>query len=108
MIDRIIAVLSSLPPWAVLGAVFLLPAVEAALFVGLVVPGETAVIVGGVLAHEGRVSLGTGCSSGYLNASSGPTMSAVRSRCSSGGAPLPSRWVAGSPHCAPSCRAWRG
>lgn len=57
MIDRILQVLTSLPAWVVLGAVFLLPAAEAALFIGLVVPGETAVIVGGVLAHEGRVSL---------------------------------------------------
>ncbi len=30
---------------------------EAALFVGFVLPGETAVLLGGVLAHEHRVSL---------------------------------------------------
>ena len=30
---------------------------EAALFVGFVLPGETAVILGGVLAHQHKVSL---------------------------------------------------
>jgi membrane-associated protein len=30
---------------------------EAALFLGFVIPGETAIVVGGVLAHQGRVSL---------------------------------------------------
>ena len=57
MIDKILQVLTFLPPWRLLGAVFLLPGAEAALFIGLVVPGETAVIIGGVVAHEGRVSL---------------------------------------------------
>jgi membrane protein DedA with SNARE-associated domain len=43
-------------PWAyvVVGVLTLL---EAAAFVGLVVPGETAVLLGGVLAYQGRVSL---------------------------------------------------
>lgn len=37
--------------------VFALPAAEASLFVGFVFPGEVAVILGGVLAHEGRIPL---------------------------------------------------
>jgi membrane protein DedA with SNARE-associated domain len=37
--------------------VFLVPALEASLFVGFVLPGETAVIVGGVLASRHHVSL---------------------------------------------------
>jgi membrane protein DedA with SNARE-associated domain len=43
-------------PWAyvVVGVLTLL---EAAAFVGLVVPGETALLLGGVLAFQGRVSL---------------------------------------------------
>lgn len=49
--------LAALPPWLVLLLVFLLPAVEAALFVGLVVPGETAVLIGGVVAHAGGLPL---------------------------------------------------
>ena len=37
--------------------VFLLPALEASIFVGFVFPGETAVILGGVLAFEHRITL---------------------------------------------------
>src|SRR5262245_47701589 len=43
-------------PWAyvVLG---LLAAAESAAFVGLAIPGETAMLLGGFLAYQGRVSL---------------------------------------------------
>lgn len=50
--------LASLPAWLLLALVFLLPALEASLLVGLVVPGETAIILGGVVAHQGRLTLG--------------------------------------------------
>lgn len=53
LVDAIVA----LPPWLVLVLVFALPALEASAFVGLVVPGETAVIVGGVVAHGGGLAL---------------------------------------------------
>lgn len=49
--------LAQLPAWLVLTAVFLLPALEASTFLGLVVPGETAVIIGGVVAHAGALPL---------------------------------------------------
>lgn len=55
--DRVLNVLVALPPALVLALVFLLPALEASTFLGLVVPGEVAVLVGGVLAHEGRLPL---------------------------------------------------
>lgn len=55
--SAIVDALAALPPWLVLLLVFLLPAVEAALFVGLVVPGETAVLIGGVVAHAGGLPL---------------------------------------------------
>jgi membrane protein DedA with SNARE-associated domain/membrane-associated phospholipid phosphatase len=51
--DRILA----LHGWAALAIVFGLPALEASVFVGVVVPGEIAVLLGGVLAFEHRVSL---------------------------------------------------
>jgi hypothetical protein len=41
----------------VLVAVFALPALEASTLLGSVVPGELAVVLGGVLAHQGRVPL---------------------------------------------------
>lgn len=49
--------LAVVPPWALLVVVFALPALEASSLLGLLVPGETAVLVGGVVAHQGRVSL---------------------------------------------------
>ncbi|MFF3866054.1 DedA family protein [Micromonospora sp. NPDC001898] len=55
--DRVLAVLVTSPPALVLALVFLLPALEASTFLGLFVPGEVAVLVGGVLAHSGRLPL---------------------------------------------------
>jgi len=49
--------LMALPPLVILVAAFVFPAAEASVFVGLVVPGETAVIVAGVLVHFGRLPL---------------------------------------------------
>lgn len=50
-------VLGAVPPWVVYLSVFLLPFLEASVFLGFVFPGETALVFGGVLAHEGDVSL---------------------------------------------------
>ncbi|HZU74123.1 MAG TPA: DedA family protein [Acidimicrobiales bacterium] len=49
--------LSSLGGWRALALVFGLPMLEASAFVGFVFPGETAVVLGGVLASQHRVSL---------------------------------------------------
>ncbi len=51
-------VLTAVPPWAVYVAVFALPFLEASVFLGFVFPGETALVFGGVLAHQGHASLG--------------------------------------------------
>ncbi len=45
------------PPWVVLGVVALVVFAEDALFVGFVLPGETAAILGGVAASRGHVSV---------------------------------------------------
>src|SRR3954454_14871915 len=45
------------PPWAVLCVVALVVFAEDALFVGFVLPGETAAILGGVAASRSHVSL---------------------------------------------------
>ena len=50
-------VLTSVPHWVVYLTVFLLPFLEASVFLGFVFPGETALVFGGVLAGQGRVSL---------------------------------------------------
>src|SRR5262249_1305855 len=53
LIDRLLTV----PAPVALLLVFLLPALESSLFVGFIFPGEIAILLGGVLAHEHRVSL---------------------------------------------------
>ncbi|WP_222272560.1 DedA family protein [Modestobacter marinus] len=57
MSDFVQQVADAVPGWAVLLGVFALPAVEASTLLGLVVPGEVAVLLGGVLAAQGRVGL---------------------------------------------------
>ncbi len=47
----------SLDGWVALAIVFLVPALEASAFLGFLFPGEIAVILGGVLAYNGRVPL---------------------------------------------------
>ena len=54
---QLVQVLLALPPLLVLVAALVLPAVEASALVGLVVPGETAVFVAGIVAHGGRLPL---------------------------------------------------
>ena len=49
--------LDSLPAWLLLLAVAILPALEASTLLGVVVPGETAVLLGGVFAHQGGLPL---------------------------------------------------
>ena len=49
--------LTAVPWWVLLLAVFTLPALEASILLGLLVPGEIAVLLGGVLAHQGKVPL---------------------------------------------------
>src|SRR5712691_6338503 len=51
--DRIL----SLPGWVALLIVFAVPALEASAFVGFFFPGEIAVLLGGVLAYQHRISL---------------------------------------------------
>ena len=53
LVEHILAV----PGWLALLLVFALPALEASAFVGIVVPGELAVLLGGVLAFQHRVGL---------------------------------------------------
>jgi len=58
----------------VLVAVFALPALEASTLLGIVVPGELALVLGGVLAHQGRVPLGAAVVAGAAGAVAGDTV----------------------------------
>lgn len=49
--------LTSVPSWVVYLVVFALPFLEASVLLGFVFPGETALVFGGVLAGQHRVSL---------------------------------------------------
>ncbi len=57
MINAVFDWLLELPPWLVLTMAFLFPALEASVFVGVVIPGEIAVLVAGVTAGGGRLQL---------------------------------------------------
>ncbi len=57
-----------------LALVFALPALESSAFVGFVFPGEIAVVIGGVLAHDGRVPLWAVILAGILGAFIGDTI----------------------------------
>lgn len=55
--SRLLEGILGLPPALALVLVFLLPALEASVFIGVVVPGEIGVILGGVLANQGKLPL---------------------------------------------------
>ena len=64
-------ILLSLSGWAALAVLFTLPALEAPAFLGLVLPGELALLLGGVLAHQGRLSLPAALAAGTAGALAG-------------------------------------
>jgi membrane protein DedA with SNARE-associated domain len=57
VISWLVDQLLKLSPGVALILVFLLPALEASIFLGFILPGETAVVVGGFLAYEGKIPL---------------------------------------------------
>jgi undecaprenyl-diphosphatase len=56
-VGSVIDYMAGLPPGLLLTLVFLLPAAEASFLLGMLIPGETAVLLGGVVAQQGRLSL---------------------------------------------------
>ena len=64
----VLAALLDVPPAVVLALVFLLPAIEASTLAGVVIPGETALLYGGVLAWYERVPLPAVFAAGALGA----------------------------------------
>ena len=63
--------LLSLSGWAALAFLFTLPALEAPAFLGLILPGELALLLGGVLASQGRVPLAAALAVGTAGAVAG-------------------------------------
>jgi membrane-associated protein len=58
----------ALPGWAALALLFTLPALEAPAFLGLVLPGELALLLGGVLAQQDRIPLAAALAVGVAGA----------------------------------------
>jgi membrane protein DedA with SNARE-associated domain len=63
--------LLSLSGWTALALLFVLPALEAPAFLGLVLPGELALLLGGVLAHQDQVPLPAALAVGTAGALAG-------------------------------------
>jgi len=68
MIDNLASHILALPGWVALLVVFLLPALESSAFVGFLFPGEIALVLGGVLAYQGRVPLAAVLAAGITGA----------------------------------------
>jgi len=68
---QLIEALLSSSGWAALALLFMLPALEAPAFLGLVLPGELALLLGGVLAHQDRIPLGAALAVGVAGALAG-------------------------------------
>lgn len=66
--------LANLPPYVVCGLIFLLAMGETAAFAGLAVPGETAVIIGGVVAFEGDIPVAVMAASASIGAIAGDSL----------------------------------
>jgi undecaprenyl-diphosphatase len=66
--------LLSVPGWLALVVVFLFPALEASAFLGIVIPGEAAILIGGALAAQGRISLAAALAAAILGAIVGDTV----------------------------------
>jgi membrane protein DedA with SNARE-associated domain len=57
LLQALLRAFAHVPPAVILAVVFALPALEASTLIGVLVPGETAILLGGVLAWYGRVPL---------------------------------------------------
>ncbi|MDQ6947991.1 MAG: bifunctional DedA family/phosphatase PAP2 family protein, partial [Actinomycetota bacterium] len=60
--------------WAALAVIFAIPALESSVFLGFVFPGEIAVLLGGVLAFQHRVSLPAAIAAAVAGAIIGDTV----------------------------------
>ena len=56
MLQALLHAFAQVPSAAILAVVFALPALESSTLIGVIVPGESAVLLGGVLAWYGRVA----------------------------------------------------
>ena len=74
MIGSITERILQLHGFAALALIFALPALESSAFVGFLFPGEIAVLLGGVLAFQGRITLPEAIAAAVLGAIVGDTI----------------------------------
>jgi membrane-associated protein len=74
VLQTVLDAIRSLPPAGAYSIIFALVFGEAALFIGFVLPGETAVLLGGVLAADHRLSLTALCVLVFVAAVTGDTV----------------------------------
>ncbi len=74
MLNALFEGILGLPPALVLALVLLLPALEASAFLGVIVPGEVGVILGGVLANQGKLPLAAVLAAGISGAIAGDSI----------------------------------
>jgi membrane protein DedA with SNARE-associated domain len=74
VLQTVLDAIRSMPPAGAYSVIFALVFGEAAVFIGFVLPGETAVLIGGVLAAGGRLSLTTLCVLVFVAAVVGDTV----------------------------------
>src|SRR3954453_11643410 len=72
--DRVVEHLMALPAWAAVTLGFLLPALEASSWPGIVLPGQSAVMAGGLLASHGRAPIELVLAAAVLGAVVGPSL----------------------------------
>ncbi|EFV12861.1 DedA family protein [Segniliparus rugosus] len=68
IIHMIVETLQGLPPWALLVMAFLLPALEASVFLGVVIPGEIVLLLAAIGASKGQLPLWAVIVAGILGA----------------------------------------
>lgn len=71
LIEQSVQLFSRIPAGWALAAIFLFPALETGLVLGVILPGETAVVLGGVLASTGRIPLWAAAAAGVAGAVAG-------------------------------------
>jgi len=69
--SSVVDLILGLPAWLVLTLVTVMPALEASMFLGLVFPGEVAILVGGVVAHAGGLPLWAVIAAAVVGATAG-------------------------------------
>jgi len=73
-VNAVVSAIQSLPPLAAYALIAVLVFGEAAVFIGFVLPGETAVLLGGFLASTGQLNIWVLCALVFVSAVAGDSV----------------------------------